>query len=136
MDFFSLQFLIFVTATFIIYYLLFLTNKSVKRTIIPQWSVLLIASLVFYGFTNYIYLIYLAISSLISYFVAILCQHKLFKRTSNPEAAEYELDRELERNTYIKNRKILPLCPLFHTAVCELTYRLKEAMDLLFLTFL
>ena len=43
---------------------------------------------------------------------------------------------ELERNTYIKNRKILPLCPLFHTAVCELTYRLKEAMDLLFLTFL
>lgn len=46
------------------------------------------------------------------------------------------LKRELERNTYIKNRKILPLCPLFHTAVCELTYRLKEAMDLLFLTFL
>lgn len=92
MDLFSIQFLAFVAITFVVYYLLFLVNKLAKRTIIPQWSVLLIASLVFYGFSNYVYLIYLAISSVVSYSVGILCQYKLFKRTSNPDVMEYELD--------------------------------------------
>ena len=90
MDFFSIEFLVFIGITIVIYYLVYLLNKVSKRIIIPQWIVLLIASLIFYGFTNYVYLIYLGASSIISYSVAIFCQYKFFERTDNRRELEYE----------------------------------------------
>ncbi len=92
MDLFSLKFLILLLVTFVAYYAIFGINKIAKRTIIPQWSVLLVASLIFYGFANYVYLIYLVISFLVSYVAALLCQYRLFKATSTDEnQKEYEL---------------------------------------------
>ncbi|MBO7615264.1 MAG: MBOAT family protein [Bacilli bacterium] len=80
MDVLSLEYLILLISTFFLYYLINFINKQCKRIIIPQWSVLLIASIVFYGFTNYVFLIYLISSSLLSYVVALLCQHRIFKK--------------------------------------------------------
>ena len=76
MDFFSLQFVIFLLAVVVLYYLLAFINKKAKKNIIPQWSILLIGSLLFYGLMNYVYLIYLVISSLISYGFALGCKNK------------------------------------------------------------
>ncbi len=92
MNLFSLEFAILLLSTFILYYLLFAINKCAKRAIVPQWCALLVASLVFYGFSNYVYLIYLGISFLVSYSAAIFCQYKLFKRVANSETKEYELN--------------------------------------------
>ena len=85
MNLFSLEFIILLSITFVLYYLAFGINKLAKRTIIPQWFLLLFASLVFYGFVNYVYLIYLGVSFFISYITAICCQYKLFKRIPSDE---------------------------------------------------
>lgn len=92
MDIFSVPFLVFLVSSFVLFYLVYLLNKAAKKTIVPQWLVLLASSLLFYGFTNYFYLIYLGISFVVSYCAAILCQYKLFKKTNNPDVAEYELN--------------------------------------------
>jgi hypothetical protein len=82
-------------------------NKLQKRINIPQWSVLLVASLIFYGFTNYIYLLYLAISSLVSYGAAIMSQYEIFKLTVTEDDAElkiapYKAESSIERKRYEK----------------------------------
>lgn len=46
---------------------------------------LLIASLVFYGLSNWIYLVYLRISTLISYLGGLLVLYKCFKKVPNEE---------------------------------------------------
>ena len=109
MNLFSLEFAILLLATFILYYLLFAINKCAKRAIVPQWCALLVASLVFYGFSNYVYLIYLGISFLVSYSAAIFCQYKLFKRVANSETKEYELNpkRVEEHQTRRKYENII-----------------------------
>lgn len=94
MDIFSLEFLIFLASCFILYYLIFLLNKAFEKVVIPQWFVLLIGSLFFYGFTNWIYLAYLGGSSLISYLLAILCQYKL------KDSKKRFIDSHLERKRY------------------------------------
>ena len=91
MNLFSLEFVILLFTTFVLYYIVFAINKLAKRTMIPQWLVLLIASLIFYGFTNYVYLIYLAVSFSVSYFAALLCQYKMFHRFRFGNACEYVL---------------------------------------------
>ena len=91
MNLFSIEFLILLLATFVVYYVIYAINKLQKRINIPQWSVLLVASLIFYGFTNYIYLLYLAISSLVSYGAAIMSQYKIFKLTVTEDETEIEL---------------------------------------------
>lgn len=88
MDIFSLAFLILLGVSFVLYYFVGFLNKKFKK-IIPQWSILLIASLVFYGFTNYVYLIYLGASSLISYICALLTQYKLFDKKPKENGQSY-----------------------------------------------
>ncbi|MBQ6730410.1 MAG: MBOAT family protein [Bacilli bacterium] len=83
MTIFSFEFLILLVASFVLFYLVGLLNKTFKRTIVPQWSILLIASLVFYGFNNWIYLAFIGGSSLVSYIFALLCQYKLFNKDEN-----------------------------------------------------
>lgn len=106
MNLFSLEFVILLLITFALYYAAFGINKLAKRIIIPQWLLLLIASLIFYGFVNYVYLIYLGISFFVSYVTAICCQYKLFKRVPSDEAeAVYEfspsrVSSHLERKRY------------------------------------
>lgn len=100
MDLFSLPFIILIAATFLLYYVVFLINKLFKRTIIPQWLVLLVASLVFYGFTNPFYLIFIGASTLVSYLVGILVQYELFDDTSfHPVKKDNHLDRRAYENT-------------------------------------
>lgn len=53
----------------------YLKNKKVLN-IFPQWGVLLIASLFFYGYLNYVYLIYILISSIVSFICGYLVQHQ------------------------------------------------------------
>lgn len=91
MNLFSIEFFILLLTTFVVYYVIYAINKPQKRINIPQWSVLLVASLIFYGFTNYIYLLYLAISSLVSYGAAIISQYKIFKLTVTEDDIEIEL---------------------------------------------
>lgn len=76
MDTFSIEFVIFLLIAFTAYYLVSLINKLSKRVVIPQWIVLLIASLIFYGFNHWIYLAFLGGSALISYIAALLCKDK------------------------------------------------------------
>ena len=83
MDLFSKEFIILLVASFVSYYLLYLINRLAKKTIIPQWVVLLIASLVFYGFNNYVYLIYLGFSFIVTYLTSLLTQYKLFNKDSS-----------------------------------------------------
>ena len=105
MDLFSIEFLILLTITFVIYYAIGFINSKLKKINIPQWSILLIASLLFYGLANYVYLIYLGFSFAVSYIVGLMTQHKLFRRTDNKENLEYEfkpekIENHLERRTY------------------------------------
>jgi alginate O-acetyltransferase complex protein AlgI len=107
MNLFSIEFLILLLATFVVYYVIYAINKLQKRINIPQWSVLLVASLIFYGFTNYIYLLYLAISSLVSYGAAIMSQYEIFKLTVTEDDAElkiapYKAEPSVERKRYEK----------------------------------
>lgn len=107
MDFFSLEFIIFLFSTFVLFYLSNLINRLTKKTIINQWLILLVASLIFYGFTNYVYLIYLAISFSVSYSAGLLCQYKLFKNVTTPDSVEstyelnpYYIDSSRDRRKY------------------------------------
>lgn len=103
MDLFSVEFLIFLIATFLLYYCCFLVNKLVKKTIIPQWSILLVASMVFYGFSNYIYLIYLGISFFVSYLTSFLVQHSFFKKDKETNKLLFKptkVDSHLSRKKY------------------------------------
>lgn len=76
MNYISIEFIIFLFIIFIIYYLIgYLKNKKVLN-IFPQWGVLLIASLFFYGYLNYVYLIYILISSIVSFICGYLVQHQ------------------------------------------------------------
>ena len=106
MNLFSFEFIILLLIAFVLYYAAFGINKLAKRNVVPQWAVLLIESLVFYGFANYIYLIYLGISFFVSYVSAILCQYKLFKRVqsnSSENVLEFspsKVDSHLERKKY------------------------------------
>ena len=72
MDYFCLEFLITIFTAFVVYYLLGFVNSRFKRIIVPQWVVLLAASLLFYGFSNYHYLVFIGASSSVSY-LASLC---------------------------------------------------------------
>ena len=108
MSLFSFEFIIFLAITFVGYYVLYGINKLARKTIIPQWAILLAASLIFYGFANYIYLIYLGISFLVSYTAGLLCQYKVFSKTSKtnnksvyelkPSKMESHLDRKKYEN--------------------------------------
>ena len=99
MDLFSLEFIILLLSAFIVYYLLFVLNKAFKRVVIPRWSILLIVSLVFYGFANWIYLVFLGTSFLISYVFGLLTQYRLFSNKKfQPEAVESHLDRRVYEN--------------------------------------
>lgn len=75
MNFLSLKFFIFVLITFILFYVVRLIKIKGKQ-IIPQWAILFVASLVFYGFTNVIYLIYILGSAAVTYVTSILVQYK------------------------------------------------------------
>ncbi len=92
-DLFSLNFLILLATTFTLFYVVRGLNKLAKKVIIPQWSVLLVASLAFYGLSNWVYLVYLGASSLVSYLAALLTQHRLFQKESfsQGEVVEYDL---------------------------------------------
>ena len=90
MNLFSIEFVIFLSVTIVLYYLTYLVNKLTNKRIFPQWAILLIASLVFYGFVNYVYLIFLGVSFFISYIIAILCQYKLFKKVEDSNEIEYD----------------------------------------------
>lgn len=99
MDLFSLEFIILLLGTFIVYYLLFVLNKAFKRVVVPQWPILLIASLIFYGFTNWIYLAFLGTSFLISYIFGLITQYRLFpNKNFHPEVVESHLDRRAYEN--------------------------------------
>ncbi len=107
MNLLSTEFLILLAIAFVLFYLIGLLNKLFKKVIIPQWSILLIASLVFYGFVNPIYLIYLGVSSLFSYAFALMVQHKLFKKISSANCSNDEfvyspvkVDDHLSRRVY------------------------------------
>ena len=76
MSVFSLEFVLFLSIAFVVYYLASLVNKLSKKTIIPQWIILLIASLVFYGLNNWLYLAFLGGSAVVSYIAAMLCNEK------------------------------------------------------------
>lgn len=76
MSVFSLEFILFLSIAFVVYYLASLVNKLSKKTIIPQWIILLIASLVFYGLNNWLYPAFLGGSAVISYIAAMLCGEK------------------------------------------------------------
>ena len=100
MSIFSLEFLLLLTIAFVLFYVVFLLNKAFKRIIIPQWSILLIASLVFYGFTNPIYLAYIGGSALVSYVIGILCQYKLFNKGENGKTKFKPMKVLEERKAY------------------------------------
>ena len=103
MSIFSLEFLLLLTIAFVLFYVVFLLNKAFKRIIIPQWSILLIASLVFYGFTNPIYLAYISGSTLVSYVIGLLCQYKLFNKGENGKT-KFKPTKVLEERKVYENR--------------------------------
>ena len=111
MDLFSKEFIILLLASFISYYLLYLINRLAKKTIIPQWVVLLIASLVFYGFNNYVYLIYLGFSFIVTYLTSILTQYKLFNKDSSNKTKFHPLkiDKSDNRKVYEKALMIIAI---------------------------
>lgn len=74
MDFFSLTFILFLLSSFALFYLAGLINLLFKKTVVPQWFILLAASLVFYGFNNWLYLAFIGGSSLISYLSGLMCK--------------------------------------------------------------
>lgn len=74
MNIFSIEFLIFLVSTILLYFICGFINKSFKKTIIPQWLVILAASLLFYGFNNWIYLLYLLGSCVLVYIATMLFQ--------------------------------------------------------------
>ena len=78
MDFFTLEFVVFLGIVFVLYYAIGFLNAHLSKHRIPQWAVLLVASLIFYGLANYVYLIYLGISFSISYLIGVLVQYRFF----------------------------------------------------------
>lgn len=113
MELLSLNFVIFLFVILAAYYLLYAANsKLFKKDILPQWVLLLIASLLFYGLSNYIYLIYIGISSLLSYLAGIICQYK--KQSSNNKEVEdgcysesnTSITEKNSRKNHIKNKII------------------------------
>ena len=76
MDILSLEFLVFLLITVAAYYFVNLINKCFKKQIIPQWLVLLIGSIVFYGFCHWIYLVFLFSSAAVSYIASLLSNKK------------------------------------------------------------
>lgn len=60
---------------------------------------LLIASLVFYGLSNWIYLVYLGISILIAYLGGLSVQYKCFKKAPNEENS-YEFTLRIHNINY------------------------------------
>lgn len=74
MDFFSITFIIFLLSSLVLFYLAGLINLLFKKVIIPQWLILLAASLIFYGFNNWLYLVFIGGSSLISYLSGLMCK--------------------------------------------------------------
>lgn len=106
MNFLSIEFVILLASTFLLYYVVGFINQKIKHQI-PQWSILLIASLIFYGFVNYFYLIYLGASVVISYCSTLFVQYKLFERKEgkrksfsfNPKYIEDHLSRRKYENT-------------------------------------
>lgn len=83
MDIFSITFIIFIVSSFILFYLVGLINSLFKKIIIPQWFILLAASLFFYGFVNWIYLLYLAGSFAITYIISLVCQYSISKQIND-----------------------------------------------------
>lgn len=79
MDLFSVSFVLFLGITLVIFFLCGLLNQKAHRPILPQWIVLLVASLVFYGFVNVMSLVYIVLSSLLTWFIGYLVQNKLFR---------------------------------------------------------
>lgn len=98
MDLFSIEFILFLSSCFVLYYLTFLLNKVCKRIIVPQWTILLLCSLFFYGFTNWIYLAYLISSALLSYLFAIFCQYRIKHKDHKKRYVESHLDRKKYEN--------------------------------------
>ena len=111
MDLFSKEFIILLVASFVLYYLLYLINRIAKKTIIPQWVVLLIASLVFYGFNNPVYLIYLGFSFIVTYLTSLLTQYKLFNKDNSNRIKFHPLkiDKTDNRKTYEKAMTIIAI---------------------------
>ena len=118
MDLFSIEFIILIIASFLLYYLLNLVNRLAKKTIIPQWSVLLVASLVFYGFNNYIYLVYLGVSFLVSYLLALLTQYKVYNKKNNDSKKSFSPIKVDISNRRIRYEKALTIVAIvFNVAI-------------------
>lgn len=52
-------------------------RKNGSVFVFPSWTALLVASLVFFGFSNWVCLIYILVSSAVSYLAGLLAQRKL-----------------------------------------------------------
>lgn len=98
MSFITVAFIIFLAITFVTYYLFGSLAHKFKK-IPPQWVILLVASLVFYGFTNWVYLIYLVGSAIFVYAFSLLIQHKIFHIT------KADLDGDLTKYTVVFDTK-------------------------------
>lgn len=70
-------------SSLMLFYIFNFVNNKAKRVVIPLWIILLISSLIFYSFVNYVYLIYLMISFFVSYMASLLSQFNLFERNRN-----------------------------------------------------
>lgn len=78
MDLFSLAFVIFLFVSLLVFFIVGAINRKLKKRLMPQWTVLLVASVVFYALANVISLAYIVLSSLIAWLIGYLVQHKMF----------------------------------------------------------
>ena len=86
MNFLSFSFLIFIAVTFITFYLVGFLNSKFNKFNVPQWSVLLIASMVFLGIGRFGSLLYIFGSSLIVYVIG----YYIYTNVDNKYAVEYK----------------------------------------------
>lgn len=80
MSFITFQFACFAAITLLAYFLIPLISfkKNGKTVSIPQWAIILVASIVFYAWSSWVGLIYLFVSTIISYLAAVLPTKKFF----------------------------------------------------------
>ena len=99
MNYISIEFFVILFVSILFYYFLGFLNRKFKKVKIPQWSVLLISSLVFYGFTNYFYLIYLFVSCFIVWIISIFVQNQVIFYGGTDIKTEY-IENRMYRRRY------------------------------------
>lgn len=110
MDFFSIEFVLFLFVALILYYLFGVIKKKDGSLIVPQWIILLFASLFFYGFINVWYLVFIGFSAIVSYLCAFFSKYRI--SSFKVEEAYYNPSRDLNLTILSVSVNILILAVL------------------------